>query len=108
MSHPLEDLARRIHAASAREKAERPASEGTSPTDAGGGRAFGAAIDLTAGVMVGTFIGYMIDRWIGTNPWAMIIFLFLGFGAGLVNIHRSETGQTLKIGYRQDKEADRK
>lgn len=31
----------------------------------------------------------MLDRLIGTSPWGMIIFLLLGFGAGVLNVMRS-------------------
>jgi len=107
MNQTPEELARRIEAASARERAERPQPSDTPNADSGAGRAFGAAADLAAGVLVGAFIGYWIDRWWGTHPWMMILFLFLGFGAGLANINRSLTGQNYKVGYREDKKADK-
>jgi ATP synthase protein I len=33
-------------------------------------------------VLVSAFLGWLIDRFAGTSPWAMIIMLLLGFAAG--------------------------
>ena len=33
-------------------------------------------------------IGWLIDRWVGTTPLAMIVFLLLGFAAGVLNVMR--------------------
>jgi ATP synthase protein I len=45
--------------------------------------------ELVAGVIVGFTIGYGIDYFLGTTPWGMIVFLFLGFAAGTLNVMRS-------------------
>lgn len=39
-------------------------------------------IEFVGAVLVSTFIGWLIDRFAGTAPWAMIVFLLLGFAAG--------------------------
>ena len=49
--------------------------------------------ELVAGVLVGAAIGWFLDRWLGISPWGLIIFLFLGFTAGVLNVIRS-TGAT--------------
>jgi hypothetical protein len=36
-----------------------------------------------------TFIGWLIDKVAGTGPWGLIIFLMLGFAAGILNVLRS-------------------
>ncbi len=72
-----------------------------------------AGTDMVAAIMVGTFLGYWLDSWLGTRPWFMILLLFLGFAAGFLNIYRSQTGQEMKIGMgtplstRKDKEQDK-
>ena len=33
-------------------------------------------------------VGWMLDRWLGTKPWLMLVMLFLGFGVGVVNVMR--------------------
>ena len=45
--------------------------------------------EFVAGVLVGAAIGWAIDYFAGTSPWGMIIFLLLGFCAGILNVLRS-------------------
>ncbi|MDP7642483.1 MAG: AtpZ/AtpI family protein, partial [Alphaproteobacteria bacterium] len=33
-------------------------------------------------------IGWFLDDWLDTRPWLLIVFLFLGIGAGLSNAFR--------------------
>ena len=42
----------------------------------------------------------LIDGWLGTKPWAMIVFFFLGSLAGILNVYRAQTGQYYKVGFR--------
>jgi ATP synthase protein I len=57
------------------------------------------ATEIVAGVAVGGGIGWLLDRWLGTSPLLMIVFFFLGAGAGMLNIWRMASGHGLKIGY---------
>ena len=36
----------------------------------------------------GGIIGWLLDRWLGTKPWALLIMLFLGFAVGVWNVIR--------------------
>ena len=45
--------------------------------------------ELVAGVIVGALIGWGIDRLLSTSPWGLIVFLLLGFTAGVFNVVRS-------------------
>ncbi len=45
--------------------------------------------ELVAGVIVGAGIGWLLDRWLGISPWGFIVFLLLGFVAGILNVMRS-------------------
>lgn len=45
--------------------------------------------EFIAGVLGGALIGWLIDRFAGTSPWGMIVFLLLGFCAGVLSILRS-------------------
>ena len=45
-------------------------------------------IEMTASVLIGTFIGYWIDKWLGTSPWILIIGFIFGAAAGFRNLYR--------------------
>lgn len=47
------------------------------------------ATELVAAVGVGVGIGLILDNWLGTKPWLMILFLLLGCGAAMVNVMRA-------------------
>jgi ATP synthase protein I len=52
-------------------------------------RGFRLSSELVAAVLVGAAIGWLIDRWLGISPWGMIVFLLLGFAAGVLNVMRA-------------------
>lgn len=95
MSLTPEELARQIREA----RAKQDQVDGPRPpkiTEQKGnasGAAIRAAADLTAALLVGGFIGYWADRWLHTTPLFMIVFFFLGFAAGFLNIYRTQTGK---------------
>src|SRR5438876_1083358 len=51
-------------------------------------RGFRLSTELVAGVLLGAAIGWLIDRWLGISPWGLIVFLLLGFAAGVLNVMR--------------------
>jgi len=57
------------------------------------------ATELVAGIAVGTFLGWLIDRWLETTPVFMLILFFLGAAGGLMNIWRLLTGRGMSAGY---------
>jgi ATP synthase protein I len=52
-------------------------------------RGFRLSTEFVAGVVVGAAIGWLLDRWLGISPWGMIVFLLLGFAAGVLNVMRA-------------------
>jgi ATP synthase protein I len=58
-------------------------------TASGYAKGFRLSSELVAGVVVGAGIGWLIDRWLGISPWGLIVFLLLGFAAGVLNVMRS-------------------
>jgi ATP synthase protein I len=52
-------------------------------------RGFRLSTELVAGVLVGAGIGWLLDWWLGISPWGMIVFLLLGFAAGVLNVMRA-------------------
>ncbi|MFZ1071649.1 MAG: AtpZ/AtpI family protein, partial [Methyloceanibacter sp.] len=45
--------------------------------------------EMIAGVAVGGFIGWALDRLFGTAPILMVVFLILGGAAGILNVIRN-------------------
>lgn len=42
---------------------------------------------MVSGPLVGVAIGYFLDNWLGTGPWLKLVFLFIGIGAGFLNVY---------------------
>lgn len=79
------ELGERIEGAKAK---SAPEPSGPSRGDSYG-QAFKMAIELVAGVVVGGGIGWVLDGVLGTRPWLLIVFFFLGFAGGMLNLVRS-------------------
>ena len=45
--------------------------------------------ELVAGVLAGAALGWGFDRLLSTSPWGLIVFLLLGFTAGVINVMRA-------------------
>lgn len=63
---------------------------GGRPTPAGGSRSWQgldqasrATADILAGPVIWGGIGWLVDRWLGTDPWLMSIGIMGGFAGGL-------------------------
>ena len=53
------------------------------------GTAFKMSAELVSAVVVGTIIGFILDKTFGTKPWLMLVFFFVGVVAGIVNVFKS-------------------
>ena len=75
-----------------RRAAAAPKSTGGLPSPNGMGQAmslgFRVMSEFVAAVVVGGFIGWAIDRWLGISPAALIVFLALGTAAGFWSVYR--------------------
>jgi ATP synthase protein I len=58
----------------------------------GFGAAFRIGVELVAALIVGVGAGLLLDRWLGTAPWFLIVFFFLGAAAGVLNVYRAAAG----------------
>jgi len=47
------------------------------------------ALILPSSIAVGLFIGYMLDKWLGTRPWLLLTFTILGIVSGLLSFLRA-------------------
>ena len=88
LSARLKDLSGRI-AAERSEQAEQAKPHAGLQGATGYAKGYRLASEFVAGTLVGGLIGYGIDRLLGTLPFGLIIFLLLGFGAGILNMARA-------------------
>ncbi|MES9997202.1 AtpZ/AtpI family protein [Desulfovibrio aminophilus] len=59
-------------------------------------------LHLVSGTFVGFAIGWLLDRWLGTGPWLLLIFLILGIVAGFMNVYRD--AQRMQENERRERE----
>lgn len=52
------------------------------------GQAFEIGMQFGGAVLLGALAGYYLDRWLGTAPWLLLVFIALGFAAGVRNLLR--------------------
>lgn len=87
------DLSRRfgrLSQALARQRAERVPSAAPRRSGASGyGLAVRLGSEFVAAVLVGIALGWGLDKLAGTSPWGLIVFLLLGFAAGVMNVLRA-------------------
>jgi len=65
------------------------------------GQAVKLASEFLAAVVVGVLLGLGFDQVTGFSPWGLVVFLFLGFAAGIMNMLRA-------VGYAKPHPADRR
>jgi ATP synthase protein I len=101
---PLAALGERLERARrAREGGRRAPDQRADPSSrAAMGLGFRIGIELVVAVCLGVAIGWAIDRWLGTRPWGLLVFLFLGIGAGMTNVYRVVKGLGMTVGYKGD------
>jgi ATP synthase protein I len=81
----LRELDARLKAASAGQGGQ---SQAPRKPDAGYNQGSKVLTELIAGPAGGALIGWFLDRWLGTSPWALLVLLFLGFAVAMRNIYR--------------------
>ncbi len=47
------------------------------------------ALILPSSIAVGLFMGYLLDKWLGTGPWLLLTFTVLGIVSGLLSLFRA-------------------
>jgi ATP synthase protein I len=82
----LDDLGKRIEAAKDRRR-HRSGGQQTYSTS-GLGVGLRIATELVAALAVSVGIGIVLDRWLGTTPWLLIVFFILGAATGFRNVVR--------------------
>ena len=84
---------RRIDELDARLKAARGPAEKPSPGNRMSQRqtnvAYRVLVDMIAGLLVGGFLGYWLDRWWGSKPYMLVAMTVIGFAGGMNNAWRA-------------------
>ena len=89
LSARLQRLGERLGQQAQSRKVEAGPPQDTGQSASALARGFRLSTELVAGVLVGAFIGWALDKWLGISPWGMIVFLLLGFAAGILNVVRA-------------------
>ncbi len=103
-SPSLEDLDARLRRARER-RSDQSADEDQGPNRSSAGSGLGFAlrlgVELVAALAIGVGIGLLLDRWLNTGPWMLVVFFFLGSAAGFLNVYRVVSGYGYAAGYRR-------
>jgi len=43
-------------------------------------------LQLVVSTFIGLAMGYFLDKWLGTSPWLLVLFLLLGIVAGFRDV----------------------
>ena len=77
----------RAHTEAHRQKNPESAETGRRSTAIG--MAFRLSTEMVAGLVAGGIIGWVVDDLLGTKPWGLLTFFFLGMAAGILNVFRT-------------------
>ena len=71
--------------------AQQSGHENETSTGNASGMAIGFRLssELVAGVLVGAVLGWACDHVLPTKPWGLIVFVLVGFVAGVINVMRA-------------------
>ncbi len=64
-------------------------------------------LELAISVVIGLAVGHYLDKWLGTGPWMTVIWLGIGFAAGVRSLYRAavRSGKDLE---KKEEENERK
>ncbi|WP_374945029.1 AtpZ/AtpI family protein [Sphingomonas sp.] len=84
---PNDDLDRRIAAAKAAEAARASGAPSGKPAK-GYGQGSRVLAELVGAPIGGGILGWALDRWLGTSPWLLLVFIALAIVVAFRNIFR--------------------
>ena len=98
----LEELDARLREARGKPDRSGPATGAENSTPGSAlGLAMRVGVELVSALAIGVVIGWLLDRWLGTGPWLMVVFILLGSAAGVLNVYRMARGFGYAVGYNQ-------
>jgi ATP synthase protein I len=93
----IDELQAQVDALNARRGTAEKSSAQAKGRDTGQmGMGFRISVEMLATLAVGTGMGYVLDRWLGTSPWLTLVFLVLGAAAGMRNAIKVATRMSAK------------
>ena len=103
LPEPLKDLDTRLKRLR-KEDDEQARADAARERGRGLSLALRVGVELVAALVVGVGIGLLLDGWLGTAPWLLIVFFVLGAAAGMLNVYRTMSGMGGAAGYAAGKE----
>ena len=79
----LQKLKERIQTAKSINKSQQKTKK-----ESGAGFGFKISTEIIAALVVGVGIGLIVDKYLGTKPFGLIIFFIFGALAGFLNVYR--------------------
>ena len=99
----LDDLDARLKRARREEASAGPwKDDGKGPKTNPMGLALRVGVELVSAFAVGLGIGWLLDEWLGTRPWLMLVFMLLGGAAGILNVYRTAASFGYSAGYKRN------
>lgn len=83
------DLEARIARAQNERRVAEQAAAAPAKDMSGWNRGMRLGSEFVAAILVGAGIGYLLDLWLGTSPWLLLVMLLVGFAAGVLNVVRT-------------------
>ncbi len=66
--------------------------------------AYRVMVEMIAGLGFGAFVGWWLDKWLGTKPILLVVMILVGFAAGAWNAYRASQAYTAGLGDKHDDE----
>ena len=95
----LEALSQRIREAETAATAKPAIPELPADREAAKGSQIG--FEFAAVVLVCTGAGWLIDLYLSTKPWGLLLMLCVGFAIGMFNVWRMLNGYGQSVGFRK-------
>jgi ATP synthase protein I len=88
-----DSLEERRNSLGARLEQVRQDDEGTTKSSDVSRKGYSQALKISSefisAIVVGGLLGYLLDYFLPTKPWGLIVFVLLGFCAGVLNVLRT-------------------
>lgn len=101
-----DDFDARLRAARRRHGLDHARDEEADAVGRGLGLGMRIAVEIVAALIVGGVLGFLLDRWLGSSPWLLLLGLLLGAGAAVLNVYRAVRGIGYAAGYTRPGRSD--